>query len=260
MCFSANMSLGFGLVGLVATSVTYLDKSEPLWVRVARAYAIFHFSLMEFIQFFAYPVADQCGYGTNLFLSEFSTYHISLQAIAIMPALATYSSDKGALKKATLIGAFLSSVFLFFNFLPAQWQIFGIAPNFIGDMVACLFMGDYHIGYHIRSAYGLAITHASFFALGISGFLWKNNWKMASYHFIMSIMTLFVPQWLFGVTTGEAAAMYCFYSIPITLSFMPYFKKFFIVDESNTTPLSNFYSLINRADLAYILTTRSKKD
>jgi len=38
---------------------------------------------------------------------------------------------------------------------------------------------------------------------------------------------LFMPQWMFGVSTGEGAAMYCFYSIPITVSFMPHFKKFF---------------------------------
>ena len=94
MCFSADMSLGLGLAGLAASGVTFLDKNEPLWVRVARSYAIFHFSLMEFIQYFAYPVADQCGYGTNQLLSELSVYHISLQALAIMPALATYSSDK----------------------------------------------------------------------------------------------------------------------------------------------------------------------
>ena len=229
MCFSANMSLGMGLVGLAASGVTYLDKSEPLWVRVARAYAIFHFSLMEFIQYFAYPVADQCGYGTNLFLSELSTYHISLQALAIMPALASYSSDKAALKKATVIGATLSGTFLIFNFLPHQWQLFDIVPNFIGDRVACLFMGEYHIGYNIGSAFGLLVTHGSLFALAISGFLWKNNWKIASYHFAMAIITLFLPQWIFGVTTGEAVGMYCFYSIPITASFMPYFKKFFTV-------------------------------
>ena len=150
MCFSANMSLGLGLVGLAASSVTYLDKSEPFWVRVARAYAIFHFSLMEFIQYFAYPVADQCGYGTNLLLSELSTYHISLQALTIMPALASYSSDKTALKKATMIGATLSGTFLIFNFLPHQWQLFDITPNFIGDMVACLLMGEYYISYNIR--------------------------------------------------------------------------------------------------------------
>ena len=227
MCFSANMSLGLGLVGLVATSVTYLDKSEPLWVRVARSYAIFHFSLMEFIQYFAYPVLDQCGYGTNLFLSELSTYHISLQALAIMPALATYSPDKTALKKATILGASLSGMFLIFNILPQQWQLFDIAPNFIGDMVACLFMGKYHVGYQIPSAFGLFVTHGSLFALALSGFLWKQNWKMASYHFTGAMLTLFMPQWLFGVSTGEAAAMYCFYSIPITLSFMPYFKDFF---------------------------------
>ena len=211
MCFSANMSLGMGLVGLAASSVTYLDKSEAFWVRIARAYAIFHFSLMEFIQYFAYPVADQCGYGTNLFLSELSTYHISLQALTIMPALASYSSDKTALKKATMIGATLSGTFLIFNFLPHQWQLFDIVPNFIGDRVACLFMGEYHIGYNIGSAFGLLVTHGSLFALAISGFLWKNNWKIASYHFGMAIITLFIPQWIFGVTTGEAAGMYCFF-------------------------------------------------
>ena len=227
MCFSVDMSIGLGLAGLAASTVTYLDKTEPLWVRVARSYAIFHFSLMEFIQYFAYPVADQCGYGTNLLLSELSVYHISLQALAIMPALATYSPDKSALKKATIIGAILSSSFLTFSFLPKEWQLFDIEPNFIGNMVSCLFMGKYHIGYHIGSAYGLLVTHGSFFALAISGFVWKDNRRIAIYHFGMAIMTLFMPQWMFGVSTGEAAAMYCFYSIPITISFMPYFKRFF---------------------------------
>lgn len=227
MCFSANMSLGLGLVGLAASTVTFLDKSEPFWVRVARFYAIFHFSLMEFIQYFAYPVADQCGYGTNQLLSELSTYHISLQAFAIMPALATYSSDKTALKKATITGVILSSSFLVFSFLPKEWQLFDIAPNFIGNMISCLFMGQYHIGYHIGSAFGLLVTWGSLFGLAASGFVWKDNWRIATYHFVMAIMTLFMPQWIFGVSTGEAAAMYCFYSIPITISFMPQFKKFF---------------------------------
>ncbi len=229
MCFSANMSLGLGLIGLAASTVTFLDNSEPFWVRVARAYAIFHFSLMELIQYFAYPVADQCGYGTNFFLSELSTYHICLQALAIMPALATYSPDKTALKRATIGGVSLSSLFLLCSFLPDDWQLYDTAPNFIGDMVSCLFMGKYHIGYHISSAFGAIVTHGSLFALALSGFVWKHNWKISSYHFFMAIMTLFMPQWLLGVTTGEAAAIYCFYSIPITVSFMPYFRRFFIV-------------------------------
>jgi len=231
MCFSASMSLGMGMVGFAAASVTFLDKSESFWVRAARSYAIFHFALMELIQYFAYPVADQCGFGTNYFLSELSTYHISLQAFAIMPALATYSSDKTALPKATMIGATLSSLFLICSFLPRQWQLFDVMPNFIGNMISCLFMGKYHIGYNISSAFGLFVTHGSLFALALSGFLWKDNQKMASYHFIMAILTLFMPQWIFGVTTGEAAAMYCFFSIPITGSFMPYFKSFFMPEE-----------------------------
>ena len=242
MCFSANMSLGLGVVGLTAAYVTYRDQNETFWVKAARAYAIFHFSLMEFIQFFAYPVADQCGYGSNLFLSELSTYHIALQAFAIMPALATYSSDPSALKKATLIGATLSSLFIVCSFLPNDWQILSIEPNFIGQMVSCLYKGVYHIGYSISSAFGLFVTHGSLFALAISGFLWKNNWKIASYHFAMAIMTLFVPQWFFKVSTGEAAAMYCFYSIPITASFIPYFKGFFSaqIDSIDREPLNEW--------------------
>ena len=227
MCFSANMSLSLGVVGVVAAGITFSDYSEPFWIRLARSYAIFHFALMEFIQYFAYPVADQCGYGTNLFLSELSTYHISLQAFAIMPALATYSSDLNALKRATQIGATLSGLFIICSFLPHQWQLFDIAPNFIGDMVSCLFMGKYHIGYHIGSAYGLLVTWGSLFGLALSGFLWKQNHRIATYHLVMAIATLFMPQWLFGVSTGEAAAIYCLFSIPITVSFMPYFKRFF---------------------------------
>jgi hypothetical protein len=229
MCFSADMSLGLGAVGLVASGVTFLDKSEVFWVRVARAYAIFHFSLMEFIQYFAYPVADQCGYGTNFFLSELSTYHICLQALAIMPALATYSSDKAALKNATLMGVSLSALFLGCSMLPNNLQLYETEPDFIGQMVSCLFMGKYHIGYHISSAFGAIVTHGSLFALALSGFVWKNNWKISSYHLFMALMTLYMPQWLLGVTTGEAAAIYCFYSIPITVSFMPYFRQFFTV-------------------------------
>lgn len=240
MCFSASMSLGMGVAGFAAATVTFLDKEETFWVRTARSYAIFHFALMELIQYFAYPVADQCGYGTNMLLSELSRFHISLQAFAIMPALATYSTDKTALKKAFFIGSALSSFFIIATFLPKTWQLFGIEPNFIGDfLVSCLFMGKYHIGYHIVSAFGLLVTHGSLFGLALSGFLWKNNRKMASYHCTMAILTLFMPQWAFGVSTGEAAAIYCFFSIIITGSFMPYFKKFFVSveDESQNEPL-----------------------
>jgi hypothetical protein len=51
-----------------------------------------------------------------------------------------------------------------------------------------------------------------------------------------------MPQWLLGVSTGEAAAIYCFYSIPTTISFMPYFKNFFTVQKyasNQNIPLKN---------------------
>jgi len=60
--------------------------------------------------------------------------------------------------------------FLIFSFLPKEWQLLDIEPNFIGNMVACLFMGKYHIGYHITSAFGLLVTHGSLFALAAKRF------------------------------------------------------------------------------------------
>jgi Family of unknown function (DUF5765) len=228
MCFNADMSLSLGIAGVAAAAWTFADTEEQTWVRAARAYAIFHFSLMEFIQYFAYPVADQCGYGSNLLLTELSTYHIDLQAFAIMPALATYSSDKRALRKAAIIGACLSGFFILCSLLPRSWQLFGIQPNFIGDMLGCLYKGIYHIGYAIPSALGLLVTHGSLFGLALSGFLWKDNWRIANYHLAGALLTLFIPQWLFGVSTGEAAAIYCLFSIPITISFCPLFKTFFM--------------------------------
>jgi len=229
MCFSADMSLGLGVAGFVAAGVTFCDRGERFWVRLARAYAIFHFSLMELIQYFAYPVANQCGYGTNQLLGELSAYHIALQAFAIMPALATYSSDPRALRRATLAAGTMSALFLLFHQLPNTWQLFDIQPNFIGQMTSCLLLGKFHIAYAISSAYGLVVTHGSLFALAFSAFLWRDNWKIGSYHLGMCLATLFLPQWLLGVSTGEAAAIYCFYSIPITASFMPFWKDFFRV-------------------------------
>jgi hypothetical protein len=237
MCFSATMSLGLGVVGFAASAVTFLDKKETFWVRTARAYAIFHFSLMELIQYFAYPVADQCGYGANLLLSELSTYHIALQAFAIMPALATYSSDPSALRRATMLGGGLSAIFLVCSFMPTSWQLFTDETTFIGNLVACMRSGKYHIAYNIASAFGELVMYGSLFALALSGFVWKNNKKIATYHFVMAIFTLYVPQWLFGVTTGEAGAIYCLYSIPITASFMPQFKKFFTAQPYGYEPL-----------------------
>ncbi len=232
MCFSADMSLGLGVIGVTASAITFMDKSEEFWVRVARAYPILHFALMEFIQYFAYPVADQCGYGTNQLLSELSTYHICLQALAIMPALATYSSDKTALKKAFVTGALLSGTFIIFSFLPQHWQLFSKQATFIGDLIPCMFMGKYHIGYHIATAFGFIVTFGSYFGLALSGFVWKDNWRIGSYHFVMSLFTLYFPQWFWGVSTGEAAAIYCLFSIPITVSFMPYFKQYFSASAS----------------------------
>jgi hypothetical protein len=88
-------------------------------------------------------------------------------------------------------------------------------------------MGIYHISYSVRSAFGMLATQGLFFALALSAFVWKDNKKIGWYHFAMAMFTLYFPQWFFKVTVGEAAAMYCFYSIPITASFMPYFKNFF---------------------------------
>lgn len=226
MCFNQPASLMLAAIGAIATFATANDKKENSKVRAVRSIAILWFTLMELLQYFAYPVVNQCGYGTNLFLSKLASYHILLQSLAFMPAAASYSSDKNAINKAFVLGI-LVSVFNFSNYFFDFGDIVSTTPDFFGRIIECIYMGKYHIAYSIPVSNGFVIMWLCGFGLAQFGFLWKNNWKIATFHTIMQLISLFIPEWLLGVSAGEGGAIYCFFSIPICIGYMPIFKNFF---------------------------------
>ena len=220
------MSLTLAITGTVATVVTFLDKSETLKVRFVRSAAILWFTLMELLQYFAYPVVNQCGYGTNLFLSKLASYHILLQALAYMPSAASYSSDKNAINKAFKLGIVIS-IFNFANYFYDLGDLIPAQKDFFGRIIECIYMGKYHIAYSIPVSNGFIVMWLCGFGLGLFGFLWKNNWRISTFHVMMQFISLFVPQILLGVSAGEAGAIYCFFSVPICIGYMPMFKNYF---------------------------------
>ncbi len=226
MCFNQTTSLTLATAGAIATVITFLDKSESLKVRSVRSFAILWFTLMELLQYLAYPIVNQCGYGANLFLSKLVSYHILLQTLAFMPAAASYSSDKDAINKAFKLGIAIS-IFNFANYFYDLGEHIHPQKDFFGRLIECIYMGQYHIAYSIPVSNSFIVMWLCGFGLAQLGFLWKNNWRISTFHVVMQFISLFIPQILLGVSTGEAGAIYCFFSIPICIGYMPIFKRHF---------------------------------
>ena len=76
MCFSENISLTIGLIGILS-SVYFYNKS------IYASIGIGYFALMEIIQFFQYKVINQCKNDYNKFLTVIGYIHICFQPFFI---------------------------------------------------------------------------------------------------------------------------------------------------------------------------------
>uniref|UniRef100_A0A6C0ETA9 Uncharacterized protein n=1 Tax=viral metagenome TaxID=1070528 RepID=A0A6C0ETA9_9ZZZZ len=74
MCFSANISLSFGIIG-VLSSLYFYKKN------IYASIGIFYFALMEILQFFQYKVINQCNNDYNKFLTNLGYIHICFQPL-----------------------------------------------------------------------------------------------------------------------------------------------------------------------------------
>ncbi len=70
MCFSANISLSFGIIKFIF----FIKKNMLLLV-------IFYFALMEILHFFQYKVINQCNNDYNKFLTNIGYIHICFQPL-----------------------------------------------------------------------------------------------------------------------------------------------------------------------------------
>ena len=72
MCFSENMSLAFGVTGLLAGAYFYKKN-------IYASIGISYFALMEILQFFQYKFIDKCDNPMNKFLTRLGYLHICFQ-------------------------------------------------------------------------------------------------------------------------------------------------------------------------------------
>ena len=141
MCFSKNMSLTIGLVGLL---LGYYFSKKNKYAAVGIAY----FSLMEILQYFQYKVIDQCNNKNNKLLTNLGYLHICFQPLFFNIWLFAFT------KKPNYHFLYLS----FFAGLLLASRLFYVSDDELCDTkneplcgpTTCAFSGMRHIAWNIR--------------------------------------------------------------------------------------------------------------
>ena len=74
MCFSENISLTIGLIGIIS-SIYFYPKN------IYASIGIGYFALMEILQYFQYKVINECNNKYNKFLTILGEIHICFQPL-----------------------------------------------------------------------------------------------------------------------------------------------------------------------------------
>lgn len=141
MCFSENMSLTIGVIGLLSSIYFY---KKNIYASIGIAY----FSLMEILQFFQYRVIDQCNSEYNKFLTYLGYIHICFQPLFFNIWLFAFT------KKPNFIILYMS----FIAGLLLASRLFYVKDEELCDgnneplcgKNTCAFSGKRHIAWHIR--------------------------------------------------------------------------------------------------------------
>jgi hypothetical protein len=112
MCFTENMSLSVGILGILSSIYFYIYKKN-----VYASLGIGYFSLMEILQFFQYKVVDQCDNPINKLLTIIGYLHICFQPLFANIWLFTFTTQPNFifLYMAFFAGLLLASRLLVFS-------------------------------------------------------------------------------------------------------------------------------------------------
>ena len=141
MCFSENMSLAIGTIGILS-SVYFYNKN------IYASIGIGYFALMEIIQFFQYRVLNQCNNNYNKFLTILGYIHICFQPLFVNIWLFAFTI------KPNFIFLYMS----FFAGLLLASRLFFVKDNELCDSnneplcgkQTCAISGEKHIAWNIR--------------------------------------------------------------------------------------------------------------
>jgi len=141
MCFSENMSLTIGSIGLLASLYLYN-------INVYASIGIGYFSLMEIIQYFQYKVINQCDNEYNKFLTNLGYIHICFQPLFINLWLFAFAKKPNFLfiKLSFFAGLLLASRIFFVN----DNKLCDTKTEPLCGYKTCSFSGEKHIAWNIR--------------------------------------------------------------------------------------------------------------
>lgn len=161
MCFSENMSLLVGLIGIFF-GIYIFDKN------IYASIGIIYFALMEIIQFFQYKVINQCDNRYNKLLTLLGYIHICFQPLFFNLWLFAFT------KKPNFIFIYMS---LFAGLLLLS-RIFYVKDSELCDgkneplcgRKTCAFLGNKHVAWNVR----LRAPGKNWFtpSIGLHFFMW----------------------------------------------------------------------------------------
>jgi len=141
MCFSENLSLAFGIFGIVS-SVYFYPKNKYASIGIG------YFALMEILQYFQYKVIDQCDNDYNKFLTDLGYVHICFQPLFFNIWLFAFTNHPN----------FIFLYMSFFAGLLLLSRLFFVKENELCDhknepmcgKITCSFSGNRHIAWNVR--------------------------------------------------------------------------------------------------------------
>jgi hypothetical protein len=141
MCFSENMSLTIGIIGLLSSLFFYTKN-------IYASIGIGYFALMEILQFFQYKVINKCNNKTNTLLTNLGYIHICFQPLFFNIWLFAFT------KNPNFIFLYMS----FFAGILLASRLFFVKNNELCDTrneplcgpKTCSFSGEKHIAWNVR--------------------------------------------------------------------------------------------------------------
>ena len=208
MCFTQNMSLSVGIIGILSSIYIYIQKRN-----VYASLGIGYFALMEILQYFQYAVIDQCDNPINQWLTILGYLHICFQPLFANIWLFAFATNPPFLflYMAFFAGLLLASRLIVFT--DDDEELCDGHNEPLCGKQTCVYSGNKHLAWNVR----LRAAGKYWFtpSIGLHFFMW-----------VIPILTLFqIKPILAMLLTGpylgyyftnnihEQPAIWCFTSI-----------------------------------------------
>ena len=212
MCFSENMSLFFGLTGILS-SLYFLKKN------IYTSIGIGYFALMEIIQYFQYKVIDQCKNKYNILLTKIGYIHICFQPLFFNILLFAFTKKKNF---SFLYISFIAGILLASRlFFVGEKELCDTNNEPICGKKTCSITGKKHIAWNVKlRAPGKGYLTPS---IGLHAFLFfvPVLTTLELKPILVALLTSPLPTYFMTDNIHEQPAIWCFTSIAqILLSFL----------------------------------------